>query len=75
MKKVAAMVVIGASLTGCAGYYPQTPHSQLVKGAVIGGVVGGVIGGVATGGSAGGILVGAGLGAAAGAAIATGAVY
>ncbi len=69
MKKVAAIMIVGASLAGCSTY-PATQHEKVVHGAIIGGVVGGVVGGVATGGSAGGILVGAGIGAAAGAAIA-----
>ena len=44
MKKVAAIMIVGASLAGCSTY-PATQHDKIVHGAIIGGVVGGVVGG------------------------------
>ena len=65
MRKAAAIVVAGMTLSGCWNW---PTHNRVVNGAIIGGVTGGVIGGVASG-NVGGVAVGAGIGAATGAAI------
>ena len=64
MKKVAVLVLVGATLSGC--YWPT--RDPIANGAIIGGVTGAVIGGVATG-TVGGAALGGGVGAAAGALI------
>jgi hypothetical protein len=64
MKKVAAIMVVGMTLSGCA-----ITGNRVADGAIVGGAAGGVIGAVATG-TLGGAAVGAGIGALTGALIA-----
>jgi hypothetical protein len=64
MKRVAAVIVVGMTLSGCA-----ITGNRVADGAIVGGATGAVIGAVATG-TLGGTAVGAGIGALTGAAIA-----
>jgi len=65
MKKVAVLMLVGVSLSGC--YWPT--HNRVANGAIVGGVAGAAVGAVATG-NIGGAAVGAGIGAVTGAVIA-----
>ena len=65
MKKIAMLMIVGVTLSGCSSLFGYGPHSHIAEGIVVGSIAGGV----ATG-TIGGAVVGAGIGAAAGAAIA-----